>query len=192
MDEQATESQPQQGHWFVVHTLSGQEMKVKQRIETHRELEGVEEFIHEVLIPTEKVSETRGGKKTVVNRKFFPGYILVLLDLYDGDGNIIEPAWYFIRNTQGIIGFVGGEKPVPLSEREVEDILSQTREEGEQPKPKVSFEVGETVAIRDGAFENFEGTIEHIDPDRGKLKLSVSIFGRSTPVEVEYWQVERG
>ena len=191
MEEQAQEIQAQDGQWFVIQTLSGKEMKVKQNIENHRELEGVEHLIHEVLIPTEKVSETRAGKKTVVNRKFFPGYILVRMDLYEPDGEIINPAWYFIREMRGIIGFVGGEKPLPLSDREVEDILAQTREEGEQPKPKISFNIGETVTIRDGAFENFEGVIENVDPDRGKLKLSVTIFGRSTPVEVEYWQVER-
>ena len=192
MEEQNQDNQCVQGQWFVVQTLSGQEMKVKQTVERKRELEGVDHLVHEVLIPMEKVSDTRNGRKTVVNRKFFPGYILVRMDLYDADGNINEPAWYFIRNTQGIIGFVGGEKPAALSQSEIDDILAQTREEGEQPKPKISFNVGETVSIRDGAFANFEGVIEDVDPDRGRLKLSVSIFGRSTPVEVEYWQVERG
>lgn len=192
MEEQNQDNQGAQGQWFVVQTLSGQEMKVKQTVERTRELEGLDHFVHEVLIPMEKVSDTRNGRKTVVNRKFFPGYILVRMDLYEADGSINEPAWYFIRNTQGIIGFVGGEKPAPLSQSEIDDILAQTREEGEQPKPKVSFSVGETVSIRDGAFANFEGVVEDVDPDRGRLKLSVSIFGRSTPVEVEYWQVERG
>ena len=192
MEEQNQDNQCVQGQWFVVQTLSGQEMKVKQTVERKRELEGVDHLVHEVLIPMEKVSDTRNGRKTVVNRKFFPGYILVRMDLYDADGTINEPAWYFIRNTQGIIGFVGGEKPAALSQSEIDDILAQTREEGEQPKPKISFNVGETVSIRDGAFANFEGVIEDVDPDRGRLKLSVSIFGRSTPVEVEYWQVERG
>lgn len=192
MEEQNQDNQGAQGQWFVVQTLSGQEMKVKQTVERTRELEGLDHFVHEVLIPMEKVSDTRNGRKTVVNRKFFPGYILVRMDLYEADGSINEPAWYFIRNTQGIIGFVGGEKPAPLSQSEIDDILAQTREEGEQPKPKVNFSVGETVSIRDGAFANFEGVVEDVDPDRGRLKLSVSIFGRSTPVEVEYWQVERG
>lgn len=177
--------------WFVVQTLSGQEFKVKQSIERRRELEDVEDVVHEVVVPTEKVSEVRRGRKTTVERKFFPGYILVKVSLYDEEGNTQHRPWYFVRDTQGVIGFVGGEKPVPLSADEVADMLQQ-REKGEEiSKPKVQFEVGETVTIKDGAFENFEGTIESVDPDRGKLQVSVSIFGRSTPIEVEYWQVER-
>jgi transcriptional antiterminator NusG len=114
------------------------------------------------------------------------------MNLYDKTGATNNKVWYFIKETQGVIGFVGGDKPLPLSEQEVENILAHSRETEEVSKPKVDFEIGETVIIKDGAFENFEGTIESVDPDRGRLRLSVSIFGRSTPVEVEYWQVERG
>jgi transcriptional antiterminator NusG len=177
--------------WFVVQTLSGQEFRVKQSIDKRREQEGVEGVVLDVIVPTEKVSEVRRGRKTTMARKFFPGYILVRMCLYSAEGQPDHKAWYFVRETQGVIGFIGGERPVPLSPTEVEDILRQDRDGDEASKPKVQFEVGETITIKDGAFENFEGTIESVDAGRGRLKVSVSIFGRSTPVEVEYWQVER-
>jgi transcriptional antiterminator NusG len=180
-----------QAQWFVVHTLSGQEFRVRQSIEKRRQLEGVDDLVLNVVVPTEKVSEVRRGRRTTTERKFFPGYILVQMRLYDPEGKPDHRAWYFIRDTQGVIGFVGGEKPVPLSPTEVEDILRQSKEAEETSKPKVQFEVGETVTIKNGAFENFEGVIESVDADRGRLRVSVSIFGRSTPVDVEYWQVER-
>ncbi len=181
----------EQGQWFVVQTLSGQEFKVKQSIEKRREQEGVDDVVFEVVVPTEKVSEVRRGRRTTTERKFFPGYILMRIGLYDEDGTPNHRCWYFIRETQGVIGFLGGDRPLPLSAGEVEDMLQQTEAGEEASKPKILFEVGETVVIKDGAFENFEGAIESVDPDRGKLSVSVSIFGRSTPVEVEYWQVER-
>ena len=183
--------QQEQAQWFVVQTLSGQEFRVKQSFEKRRQMEGVEDVIFDVIVPTEKVSEVRRGRKTTTERKFFPGYILVKMCLYAPDGKPDHRAWYFVRETQGVIGFIGGEKPVPLSSAEVDDILRQNRQGDEAFKPKVQFEVGESVTIKDGAFENFEGVIESVDADRGKLRVSVSIFGRSTPVEVEYWQVER-
>ncbi len=181
----------EQAQWFVVQTMSGQEFKVKQSIERRRAVEGVEDVVLEVVVPTEKVSERRQGKRVTTERKLYPGYILMKTALYDADGNPGHRAWYFIRETQGIIGFVGGDRPVPLSPDEVADMLQQCETSEEAAKPKVEFEIGETVIIQDGAFENFEGTIENVDRDRGKLRLSVTIFGRSTPVEVEYWQVER-
>jgi transcriptional antiterminator NusG len=181
----------EQAEWYVVQTLSGQEFKVRDTILRHRDLEGLQESILDVQVPTERVSEVRRGRKTTTNRKVFPGYILVQMVLVR-DGKTDNGIWYFIRDTQGVIGFLGGEHPVPLSPDEVNEIMAQGKQGDEGPKPKVSFEMGETVIIRDGAFENFEGVIESVDPERGKLKLSVSIFGRSTPVEVEYWQVERG
>jgi transcriptional antiterminator NusG len=179
------------GHWFVVHTLSGQEFNVQQSIEKRRTLEKVDDVVLGIVVPTEKVSEVRRGRKTTMERKFFPGYILVNMILYDAAGRVDDRAWYFVRETPGVIGFIGGEHPVPLSAQEVEDILAQTRQNEDASKPKVKFEVGDTVTIRDGPFENFEGVIESVDPDRGRLRLAVTIFGRSTPVEVEYWQVER-
>jgi len=180
------------GQWYVVHTLSGQEFKVQESLMKRRPLEGLEDRILEVEVPTEKVSEVRRGRKTTTNRKCFPGYILVRMRLYEADSSIDAPVWYFIKETQGVIGFIGGDRPQPLTAAEVEDIMAQGREDDEASKPKVDFEIGETVIIKDGAFENFEGAIENVDPDRGRLRLLVSIFGRSTPVEVEYWQVERG
>ncbi|NCC49717.1 MAG: transcription termination/antitermination protein NusG [Spartobacteria bacterium] len=177
--------------WFVLHTLSGQENKVKESIERRLKLEEMEDFIDEVLIPTEKVSEVKKGKKTTTTRKFYPGYVLTHMALYDGEHNLHERSWYFIQETPGIIGFIGGERPVPLRQDEVDVILRQMEDKKEKIQPKVTFEPGETVKINDGPFLNFNGVIEEVDPDRGKLKISVSIFGRSAPVELEYWQVER-
>ena len=179
------------GQWFVVHTLSGHENKVRDTILRQLQI-GDEVPVYEAFIPTEKVAEVRQGKKTTTTRKFFPGYILVRMDLYDDAGMINEKAWYFIRNVQGVLGFLGGaNKPTPLSDSEVDDLLRPVQSGAPEVKPKIAFEIGEVVRIKDGAFENFEGSIQEIDNERGKLKLMVSIFGRSTPVEMEFWQVER-
>lgn len=177
--------------WFVLHTLSGQEAKVKENIERRVQQEEMQEYIGEVLIPTEKVSEVKQGRKTTTTRKFFPGYVLVHMCLYDDQQRLVERTWYFTQQTPGLIGFIGGDRPVPLRPEEVETILRQIEEKKEKIKPKVVFEPGETVKITDGPFLNFSGVIEEVDPDRGKLKVSVSIFGRTAPVELEYWQVER-
>lgn len=176
--------------WFVVQTLSNQEKKVREAILSQLQLsDSISVF--EVEIPTEKVSEVRNGKKTVTMRKLFPGYILINMALYDENDCIDDNVWYFIRNIQGVIGFVGGsDNPTPLSDAEVADLFRQSGSE-EQIKPKIAYEVGEVVRIKSGAFENFEGTIDEVDNERGKLKLMVSIFGRSTPVELEFWQVDR-
>lgn len=177
--------------WFVLHTLSGQEAKVRESIERRIKAEEVQDYVDEVLIPTEKVSEVKRGKKTTTTRKFYPGYVLVHIALYDDTKQLFDKTWYFIQNTPGIIGFIGGERPVPLRPEEVDSIMQQIEEKKEKVKPKVSFEAGESVKINDGPFLNFTGTIDEIDPERGKLKVSVSIFGRSAPVELEYWQVEK-
>ncbi len=177
--------------WYVLHTLTGQEYKVQESIRRRIKLEEMEALVGDVVIPTEKVSEVKKGVKSTTTRKFFPGYVLVQMALYDGERQINEKAWYFIRETQGIIGFVGGDRPVPLRPEEVDVIFHQVEEKRESVKPKVVFEPGETVKITDGPFLNFSGTVEEVDPDRGKLKVSVAIFGRSAPVELEYWQVER-
>lgn len=181
------------GQWFVVHTLSGHENKVKNTIEKHLSREGDDIKVYEVLIPTEQVSEVRKGKKTTTTRKFFPGYILIRMDLYDSETKKLnEKSWYFIRQTQGIIGFIGaGDRPTPLPQDEVNALLMQASGQEQKTRPKIDFEVGETVRIKDGAFENFEGAIEEIDQDRGKVNILVSIFGRSTPVELEFWQIEK-
>lgn len=177
--------------WYVLHTLTGQEYKVQESIRRRAKLEEMEEFIGEVVIPTEKVSEVKKGVKSTSTRKFFPGYVLVNMALYDENRELRDKAWYFVRETQGIIGFVGGDRPVPLKQSEVDVIFHQVEEKKESVKPKVVFEPGETVKINDGPFLNFSGVVEEIDPERGKLKVSVAIFGRSAPVELEYWQVER-
>ncbi|MFZ4396633.1 MAG: transcription termination/antitermination protein NusG [Kiritimatiellia bacterium] len=177
--------------WFVLHTLTGQEQKVKRYVEAQARLQAMTDFIGEVIIPTEKVSETKNGVKTTVTRKFFPGYVLISLALYDDAKQLLEPTWRFLRETPGVIGFVGGERPRPLSSAEVDAIVNQVEAKKEKVRPKVAFEPGETVKITDGPFMNFTGAVDEVDPDRGKLKVSVAIFGRSAPVELEYWQVER-
>lgn len=179
--------------WYVLHALSGQENKVKESLERRIRLEEMKEIVDEVLIPTEKVSEVKQGKRTTQTRKFFPGYVLVHVALYKDDGTLEENAWNFFTNqkTQGIIGFIGGDKPVPLKQSEIDHILYQVEDKEKKVKPKITFEPGETVKITDGPFLNFTGVIEEVDPTRGKLKISVQIFGRTAPVELEYWQVEK-
>jgi transcription termination/antitermination protein NusG len=178
--------------WFVLHTLSGQELKVKESIEKRIKTEEMGDFIREVLVPMEKVAEVRNGKKTVTSRKLYPGYVFIDMLLLDEQGKIIERPWYFIRDTQGIIGFVGGDRPTPTPPEEVESIKSQIAESMDTERPKVSFEVGETVKITDGPFWSQSGVIEEIDPEKGRLKVTVNVFGRNTPVELEYWKVEKG
>jgi len=171
--------------WYVLHTQTGSEEKVKSGIENKISSSGLSDLVGEVVIPTEQVSEIRGGKKNISRRKFFPGYILINMDL-------TEKSWYLIKTTPGITGFIGaGRRPTALTEAEVDNILKRTRETESKPSPKVIFEAGEAVRITDGPFTNFNGTIEEITPTRGKLKVGVSIFGRVTPVELEYWQVEK-
>ena len=180
-----------QTQWFVIHTLSGQEQKVKENIEKRLKTEEMGDYIKEVLVPMEKVAEVRGGKKTVSTRKLYPGYVFIDMALLDENKRVIEKPWYFIRDTPGIIGFVGGDRPTATSAEEIATIKEQISESEDQERPKVHFEVGETIKINDGPFLNFSGVIEEIEPERGKLKVTVNIFGRNTPVELEYWQVEK-
>ena len=177
--------------WFVIHTLSGQEMKVKESIEKRLKAEEMGDSIKEVLVPMEKVVEVRNQKKTVSTRKLWPGYVFIHMALLDENNRIVEKPWYFIKETQGVIGFVGGERPEPTPTDEVEAIKVQISVSEEHEKPKVSFDVGETVKISNGPFLNLSGVIEEVEPERGKLKVTVNIFGRNTPVELEYWQVEK-
>ena len=177
--------------WFVIHTLSGQEQKVKESIEKRLKAEEMGEYINEVLVPMEKVAEVRSGKKTVSTRKLHPGYVYIDMALVDENRRILEKPWYFVRDTPGIIGFVGGERPIPVTPEEIAVIKEQVSESEDTERPKVHFDVGETIKINDGPFLNFSGVIEEIEPDRGKLKVTVNIFGRNTPVELEYWQVEK-
>ncbi len=177
--------------WFVLHTLTGQEMKVKRYVEAQVKLRDMAEYVGEIVVPSEKVSETKNNVKRTFTRKFFPGYAIIHCVLYTEDRKLNEPTWRFFKDTPGIIGFVGGDRPVPLSEEEVHDLMNSADVKKEKPRPKVVFEPGETVKINDGPFMNFSGTVDEVDPDRGKLKVSVAIFGRTAPVELEYWQVER-
>ncbi len=171
--------------WYAVHTLTGVENKVQSSLQTRADAAGLGHFIGQVLIPTEKVSEVKEGKKRISERKFFPGYILLELELTD-------ESWYLVKNTPGITGFVGsGNKPLPLPESEVQSIIVQQTEKATKPKPKVDFEAGESVRVKEGAFANFNGVIEELNPNKGKLRVMVTIFGRATPVELEYWQVEK-
>ena len=177
--------------WFVIHTLSGQEQKVKESIEKRLKAEEMGEYIQEVLVPMEKVAEVRNGKKTVTTRKLYPGYVFIHMLLLDDNQRVVEKPWYFIRETQGIIGFVGGDRPSPTPESDIELIKAQIADTEDRERPKVHFDMGETVKINDGPFLNFTGVIEEIEPERGKLRVTVGIFGRNTPVELEYWQVEK-
>jgi transcriptional antiterminator NusG len=178
--------------WFVIHTLSGQEQKVKESIEKRIKTEEMGEYVREVLVPMEKVVEVRNQKKTVSMRKLHPGYVYINMALLDENLRVIPRPFYFIKETQGAIGFVGGEHPQTATEEEMETIKAAVSASEETERPKVSFDVGETVKINNGPFLNFSGVIEEIEPERGKLKVTVNIFGRNTPVELEYWQVEKG
>lgn len=179
------------GLWYVVQTLSNAEQKVKRFIERQLAFEELEDYIYEVLMPTEVVSEVKGGKKSQKTRKLYPGYVFIHMRLYDEDGKLLQKPWYFVNGTEGVIGFVGGNRPTALKESEIKRILSQVAEAEGKEVPKVQYEVGEEVKITDGPFLNLNGRIDEIDPEAGKLKVSVSIFGRFTPVTLEYWQVER-
>ncbi|MBV9464075.1 MAG: transcription termination/antitermination factor NusG [Verrucomicrobiae bacterium] len=177
--------------WYSLHVLSGQEQKVKESIEKRRILEEVSDIVHASVIPTEQVEEIKKGKRTTTSRKLFPGYVFVNMELYDDDQKLNERAWYFIQNTPGVIGFADGNKPIPMPPSEVEGMLSQMKDREDKILPKVIFERGETLNINDGPFKGLTGVVDEVDVDRGKLKVSVSIFGRSTPVELEFWQVEK-
>lgn len=172
-------------NWYVVHTQTGLEEKVKTALESKITQEGCADLITRVVIPTEQVSEIRSGKKKISQRKFFPGYVLVEMDLN-------EKTYMLIKGTTGVSGFIGlGRKPMPLAQAEVDNILKKTQETQLKPSPKTIFEKGEQVRVNEGPFVNFNGIIEDINPEKGKLKVSVSIFGRAAPVELEYWQVEK-
>ncbi|MBQ3747403.1 MAG: transcription termination/antitermination factor NusG [Kiritimatiellae bacterium] len=186
--------------WFVLHTLTGQENKAQKSIEARVKLERMEEYIGRCVIPTERVTEKKDGRKRTITKKFFPGYVLAELALYDeakgldenGKKAIFERTWQFLRETPGVIGFVGGDRPQPLKQSEVDSILLDRPSTGAMAeRPKVDFSVDETVKINDGAFMGLTGQVSMVDPDKGKLKVEVAVFGRKVPVDVEYWQVEK-
>ncbi len=186
----AQTSTPTGAQWFALHTLSGQENKVKTYLEKFKKAEELDDHIFEVLLPTETVSEVKAGKKSTKVRKLYPGYVFINMRLFEDNKVIIKP-FYFVKDAAGVIGFVGGDHPAPLRQSEIDEIKARVEAATGKEVPKVSFEVGEEVKITDGAFANLTGRVDEIDPTRGKLKISVSIFGRFTPVELEYWQVQR-
>jgi transcriptional antiterminator NusG len=174
-------------HWYVVHAYSGYEQQVKRSLEERITRKGLQDKFGEILVPTEEVVEMREGQKRKSERKFFPGYVLVQMEMDDD-------TWHLVKDAPKVLGFIGGtgDKPTPISDREAEGILQRVQEGVEKPRPKVLFEPGEMVRIIDGPFNDFNGVVEEVDYEKNKMRVSVLIFGRSTPVELEFGQVEKG
>jgi transcription termination/antitermination protein NusG len=171
--------------WYVLHVYSGFEKKVAESIREQARQKDMEDMFEDILVPTEEVIELRRGQKINAERKFFPGYVLAKMDLTDD-------SWHLVKNTPKVTGFLGNRgRPVPISQAEADRILHQVQEGVERPKPSITFEIGEQVRVSDGPFTSFSGYVEDVDEERSRVKVSVSIFGRATPVELEYSQVEK-
>ncbi|MBN2120078.1 MAG: transcription termination/antitermination factor NusG [Candidatus Omnitrophica bacterium] len=171
--------------WYIVHTLSGGEDKVKATLESKIAAQNLSEEIDQIIIPKEQISEVKRGKRKILERKFFPGYILIHMDMN-------ETTWLFVKKTPGVTSFIGSKRePAVVPDEDVDKILKKSEETHTKPLPKVAFERGETVRVIEGPFVNFNGLVEEVNSAKGKLKVAVSIFGRSTPVELEFWQVEK-
>ena len=184
--EVAVKKAPTKKKWFVIHARSGYEAKVKVAIEEAVSREGIEDLIGEIMIPTEQVVELKGGKKKETERKFFPGYMLIKMEL-------TEPSWLLVKNTNNVIGFIGGSsgKPSPITQREVDRIFARVQEGVDKPKPKVAFQPGEEVLVISGPFNEFNGSVESVNYEKSLLTVEVLIFGRTTAVELEFTQVEK-
>ncbi|HXF05357.1 MAG TPA: transcription termination/antitermination protein NusG [Blastocatellia bacterium] len=176
--------------WFIVHTYSGHEHKVCESLKNRVRAFGMEQEISDVLVPIEKVVELRGGRRVESEKMIFPGYVLVQIET-DENGEISEKAWHVVRNTPKVTGFVGGQHPTPLTEEEVNEIIHHVSLTADKPKPKHTFTTGEMVKIMDGPFTGFIGKVDDINPDKNTLKVMVTIFGRPTPVELNFLQVEK-
>ena len=173
--------------WYVVQAYSGYESKVKNLLEERIRQEGLEDSFGEVLVPTEEIVEMRAGQQRRSERKFFPGYVLVEMDMND-------ESWHLVKNTPRVLGFIGGtaDRPAPITEREANEILQRVEDSSDKPKPKILFEPGEVVRVIDGPFADFNGVVEKVDYEKSRVQVSVLIFGRSTPVELEFGQIEKG
>ena len=170
--------------WYIVHAYSNFEKKVAEDIENKAKQKGLMDRIEQIVVPTEKVVEVRRGRKVDAERKFFPGYVLL-------KANLTDAVFSLVKNTPKVTGFLGDSKPVPITEKEAERILHQVQEGVERPKPSITFEIGEQVRVSDGPFASFNGVVEEVDDGRSRVKVAVSIFGRATPVELEFAQVEK-
>ncbi len=172
--------------WYVIHAYSGYEKQVKRSLEDRIQRTALEKLFGDVLVPTEEVVEMRGGQKRRSDRKFFPGYVLVEMEMTDD-------TWHLVKDVPKVMGFIGGtaERPAPISQKEADSILNRLQEGADKPRPKVLFEPGEMVRVVDGPFNDFNGVVEDVDYDKSRLKVAVLIFGRSTPVELEFHQVEK-
>ena len=172
--------------WYVVHAYSGFEKNVQKTLKERIEREGMQDYFGQILVPVEEVVDIKNGKRTLSERKFFPGYVLAEMEMTDD-------SWHLVKSTPRVTGFIGGtaNRPLPITQREVDSIMQQIQTGGEKPKPKVEFEVGQRIRVNEGPFADFNGVVDEVNYERNKLKVSVQIFGRETPVELDFMQVEK-